>query len=105
MNLKLRVTAVMPYVGPEMTALVDSAEALLQTINSVPEGEQRTALEEILRNIESQRENLIRLAQRDMAHVEFLEDGIEDPLGVANFIVDKGQLEDGATYNITLEKL
>lgn len=103
MNLLLmRVTAVMPNV--DLSGVDSSIASLKNTADALGEGPVRDEMQATVARLLQQREAVRRNAQRDMIHVEFIDDDSgPHPVGVANFLVPAGEYEMGKSYRLTAE--
>ncbi len=103
-QLQLRVTAVMPNV--DLTEIDASIHSLANTSAGMPAGTDLQAeLVASVNRLKALREQIRGAAERDMVHVEFLDDDDAAPVGVAAFLVPRAELRQGVTYNITLTEV
>ena len=101
--LTMRVTAVMPNV--DLTDIDLSINSLTNVANGLPEGETKSEMLVTLASLNAQREQVRAVAERDMVHVELLDDDSgSDPVGAANFLAPSGEFKEGI-YKLTAEEV
>lgn len=102
--LLMRVTAVMPNV--DLSEIDASLENLTNIANAIVDGQVKEDMKATINKLFEQRELIRSTAERDMVHVELIDDDSgPSPVGVANFLVPTGEFKEGSTYRVTTEEV
>lgn len=98
--LRMKVTALIPYIGFDISSLDETISAMQESASKLPEGNpQRAQFESAVKVMQENRDGLLKNSQRLSAHVTFLEDD-DSAHGTAVFLAERGKLEEGAIYNL-----